>query len=249
MKTCYLLLLLLTCAWGTTMSAQDIDQATEMMKKEQYAEAIAKYKEIIESGKTSPELNYNIGIAYHQNGELGYALWHFLLADKMGMESEALDHNIALTREKRIDDIEIIEPFFLSRWWNIWKGIMGANLWAMISLLLLSLGIFGWGTWRLHPERNLRKKGFVYGSIILILAVITAITAVSTARQYISPNHAILLVDRVELRSAPEEVSAAILDLHEGTEVRILDEIGDWVKIRLLNGQTGWLLKSDLGFV
>ncbi|MBT8220246.1 MAG: tetratricopeptide repeat protein [Bacteroidia bacterium] len=252
MRIGFLLILSVILIALVPVSAQNIvqvDEASELMKNGKYQEAIEMYQLVIESGQTSPELHYNLGVAYHSQQKLGYALWHFLLAKKMGMGSAALEHNISLSREGRVDEIEIIEPFFLMRWWNNWRGMLGANTWAILSILLIISGAFGLSLWRLHTERKKRKSGFIYGVLCLTLAVISALTSISTTRQYIHPEKAILLVKNIELRSAPDKESSAIMNIHEGIEVRQLDQIGEWVKVRLQNGQTGWILKSNLGYI
>jgi SH3-like domain-containing protein len=37
--------------------------------------------------------------------------------------------------------------------------------------------------------------------------------------------------------------------LHEGTKVRILDQIGDWQNIELSDGRQGWLPASDMEII
>jgi uncharacterized protein YgiM (DUF1202 family) len=34
--------------------------------------------------------------------------------------------------------------------------------------------------------------------------------------------------------------------IHAGTKVNLIDELGDWVKIQLADGNEGWLPLSDL---
>tara|TARA_B100001027_G_scaffold14982_1_gene9017 strand:- start:40 stop:174 length:135 start_codon:yes stop_codon:yes gene_type:complete len=37
-----------------------------------------------------------------------------------------------------------------------------------------------------------------------------------------------------------------LLTIHEGTKVVIVEEVEDWVKVKLVNGNSGWVLKSNL---
>ena len=36
------------------------------------------------------------------------------------------------------------------------------------------------------------------------------------------------------------------MQLHEGTKVEIIEDAKDWVKIRLVNGKTGWTKVGSL---
>ena len=40
--------------------------------------------------------------------------------------------------------------------------------------------------------------------------------------------------------------SEVLLTIHEGTKVLIVEEVEDWVKVKLINGNSGWVLKRNL---
>jgi len=50
----------------------------------------------------------------------------------------------------------------------------------------------------------------------------------------------------VTIKSSPDEKSIDLFVLHEGTKVRILDNIGNWYEIRIANGSVGWLPVSSI---
>ena len=54
------------------------------------------------------------------------------------------------------------------------------------------------------------------------------------------------LVDVVEIYEGADILSPKIQTVHAGLPVLFEDKIGDWIKIRLYNGQVGWLKKSQL---
>jgi SH3-like domain-containing protein len=60
---------------------------------------------------------------------------------------------------------------------------------------------------------------------------------------------AIIMVDQVSVKSEPSDKSAEQFYLHVGAKVRIEDESGDWLRIRLADGKTGWLAKDTLEII
>lgn len=49
----------------------------------------------------------------------------------------------------------------------------------------------------------------------------------------------------VYVKSSPDEKGIDLFIIHEGTKVEVLEELNNWYKIRLLNGNIGWLLSSE----
>jgi len=224
-----------------------IDAGAALLKNGEWKSAIEFYDGVLESGQASGELHYNMGVAHAELGDMGYAIWHFELAKKWGLDTEALHHNLQLVREERIDEIEEIPEFFLSKWWNTWQGLLSSNLWSIISMLSLLIGIYGLYFWRTAGERTLRKKGFIGGIACSCIAILCLISAISAAKHFEKPSTGVLLSEMSNLRAAPDVQSAPILELHAGADIDVQDQIGDWIKVRLANGQEGWLPLVEVG--
>ena len=56
-----------------------------------------------------------------------------------------------------------------------------------------------------------------------------------------------MLIPEITAKSAPDEGSAVLFSLHEGTMVEIKEMQGKWAKISLLNGTEGWISSSAIG--
>jgi len=61
-------------------------------------------------------------------------------------------------------------------------------------------------------------------------------------------NHsfAIVMQPTVTVKSSPSENGTKLFVIHEGLKVRITDKLGDWVEIRLADGNKGWLLTESI---
>ena len=229
------------------VGSTQVEKATEALKNKQYQDAIVLYQAVLDEGKTSASVHYNMGIAYAELKQIGYAIWHFQLAEQAGLSSSELFHNLKLVKEERKDEIEVVPEFFLTKWWNSWKSLLSSNVWSILAMLLIFGGTYGLYTWRTAADRHRRKLGFTLGVPVLLMAVLCALSALSALNDRINPTQGVLLSRSFDLRSAPDYDSAELLTIHEGVEIDVQDQIGDWIKVRLANGQVGWLPNKEVG--
>ena len=67
---------------------------------------------------------------------------------------------------------------------------------------------------------------------------------------YERADSAIVMRPVSSVKSSPAaESSTDLFILHEGTKVKILDEVGDWRNISLADGRQGWMLSSDMEII
>ena len=50
----------------------------------------------------------------------------------------------------------------------------------------------------------------------------------------------------ITVKSSPSISSVDLFVLHEGSKVKILDNTGEWEKIKIANGSIGWIPNSVL---
>ena len=56
---------------------------------------------------------------------------------------------------------------------------------------------------------------------------------------------AIIFSSTTIANSAPTNNSTNLFSLHSGSKVEIVDAIGDWINIKIANGNNGWIKESD----
>ena len=54
------------------------------------------------------------------------------------------------------------------------------------------------------------------------------------------------MVSSADLNTSPDKNATRMTVLHEGTYVRIIDTLGDWIEVRLNDGNIGWMKLSDV---
>ena len=62
-----------------------------------------------------------------------------------------------------------------------------------------------------------------------------------------SQTFGILFSQKVRVKSDPNLKSDTAFELHEGTKVQLLETYqGNWTKIKLQDGKTGWIPNNDV---
>ena len=49
------------------------------------------------------------------------------------------------------------------------------------------------------------------------------------------------------LREGPERVASVLMEVHAGLKVRLLNEVGDYTRVRLANGVEGFVASQQVG--
>jgi SH3-like domain-containing protein len=57
--------------------------------------------------------------------------------------------------------------------------------------------------------------------------------------------HAIVMADVVNVKSAPDDRGSDAFVLHRGVKVQVMDSVNQWWKIRLVDGKVGWVPQPD----
>ena len=65
----------------------------------------------------------------------------------------------------------------------------------------------------------------------------------------VSENPAVIFSREVAVSSEPNLRSEKVFTLHEGTKVNVLEDLSDWVKVQIADGQIGWITKDNLKLI
>ena len=83
-----------------------------------------------------------------------------------------------------------------------------------------------------------------YVSVSLIFSLTFSIWQ---KRDGMRTDDAIIMRPVTSVKSSPSaEASTDLFILHEGTKVKILDEVGSWKNIELADGRQGWIPSADM---
>jgi len=60
---------------------------------------------------------------------------------------------------------------------------------------------------------------------------------------------AIVLIKEVRIMNEPTAMAKVKFNLHEGTKIRVVENNGNWLLIKLDNGNEGWVKVDDVGVI
>ena len=231
---------------STLFATTPFEDGNAAFAKKDFPAAIKNYEQILESGQYSAELYFNLGNAYYKNKELGRAILNYERAAKYDSGNADIQHNLANAKTKLIDEIEPLPPFFVTQFFGGIRDTFSSTGWAIFSLLFLWAG-FGVFILKMLNKFNLTTSlSKIIGISSIVLAVIGTIFGIAKTSFDKNHNEAIIIQNAIDFKTAPDEISENIMDLHEGTKVVLIDKIEDWYKVKLADGDEGWIQEEDL---
>ena len=90
-----------------------------------------------------------------------------------------------------------------------------------------------------------RKVGFYCGIVLLLLSLLCLDFSAWQKRDYAKKDSAIVMLPVSSVKSSPSG-GKDLFVIHEGTKVKILDNVGDWQNISLADGRQGWIEASAI---
>ena len=211
-----------------------------------YEKAIEEYSVIIDGGEYSMKLYYNLANAYFKLGKMGKAILYYNKALRIAPSQEDIRHNLALAEAQTKDRITVIPEFFLNRWLRTVRNAMSCTAWSVLSLLSLALSLVFALLFLLASRIRWRKVGFYCAVCAAVLFIVTTAFALSSRKDMLSHNEAIVLSSAISVKSSPDRSATDLFVLHEGTKVRILSEMDEWNEVVIADGKKGWVEAKNI---
>ncbi len=246
LKNIFLILFLLPAMLFAQDYAALADSAEAKYNRKLYNDAIADYQKVIDAGMESAALYFNMGNACFKAGDIPSAILYYEKAKKLAPSDEDIQYNLDVARNQTVDKIEAVPEMFLDRWYAQLENQLDANSWAIVAIALLALVCILAGIFFLSRRIALRKMAFWSGLVFLIFFGLSLALTQSKYKDVSTENTAIVFDPSVTIKSSPDEGSVDLFVLHEGAKVELVDQVGQWYKIRIANGSVGWMKKDAL---
>jgi hypothetical protein len=206
-----------------------------------YASAIQLYDSIRQSGYTSARLYYNRGNASYKDRRIGEAVLYYNKALRLDPGNEDIRHNLAVANASVQDRIDAVPEFFVKTWIRRWMYSAGSDTWAVWSLIFLTTALALVLLYLLGSRMSLRKVGF-YGAIGGVCLFVGSLVFAGIQRgKMIRPDQAVVMITAAPVKSEPNPAGRDLFVLHEGTRVRMADQVGEWREIVIADGNRGWI--------
>ncbi len=228
--------------------AEMLSEANLLAKQENYSDAIKLYEQLVETEHSSADLHYNLGTAYIHQSNVADAILNLRRALKIDPQNKAVLQNLKIARSMVSTEIIAIPEFFLTRYWTTLSNQIGSTTWAWLGLLLLVGMVFGIYKWLIGTEVDKRRKAFYVAVICVVLFLITFLAGLTQYKYETNRSQAVIMND-IQLLSGADERSEELYPLSPGVEVRLMDKIGDFYKVKLVDQETGWINQSNLRII
>ena len=240
------ILITMIISYGISDVPNDIFmQGNQSMLEEKYVDAVQSYESILALGYENADIYYNLGNAYYRLHYIGQAIWSYSKALDFAPRDRDIQHNLAVSKARRIDRINMPEPFFVLHTYRNIKSNFTLAEWVLIGSLVLLIQAmwvfclqFGW-------IRGMISQSML--NVILVLTLGVHGIALDKYFQEKRTNTAVVIANGVDAYSGPFYGENTVLfRINEGSIADIHQIQEDWVEIILMDGKKGWIRSESM---
>lgn len=243
MKKIFYIILLI---FQVSLAQNAFEQGNQYYQRENFLAAISSYESIINSGKESADVYFNLGNCYYKLHKVGPAVYNYEKALLLNPNDQEIKTNLDFARKMAIDDIKIIPKVGFHKLIQDFTSTYHYDTWAWIAVALaLVFFLFFLGYY--FSRTTLKKRIFFTGMFVILLGITLSVSAGIFERNRLeNEKPAIVFAETAPVKSEPKTSSPDTFILHEGTKVYILESIANWKKIELTDETTGWIESSAI---
>tara|TARA_B100001287_G_scaffold274035_1_gene278583 strand:+ start:324 stop:1073 length:750 start_codon:yes stop_codon:yes gene_type:complete len=244
----YLLLFLFNFQFAYSINVDSVFvSANNFYEKSEFRNAINEYEKIIDAEISNSVLYYNIGNSYYKLNELGYARLYYEKAKLLDPNDDDLIYNLEILENRLVDDIPKLSSFFLIDFFKKISQTLTSFSWSILTLILTYLLIILICVLMLHKSKKYRTvalNSFFLTLPILMLTVVFLLLNIIKTKEY-----AILITTNSYIKTAPSSNSENAFIINEGAKFELIDEIDNWSRIQLQDGNNGWINSSHIKLI
>lgn len=222
------------------------EQATKAYSEGDYTGAIEKYGQILDNGRTSVAVYYNLGNAHYKLDHVASSIYYYEKALQLQGNDEDVKNNLAFAKKRTIDVIEPEQKTGVSKWIHHLISSLEADAWAWTAVVFfvfftsLFLGYY----FAVLPRR--KRMFFIPAMSCLVIGIAAVVFANIRYTNQQNNRFAIVFAEKAKVQAEPNLRSAEVFLLHEGTKVNVKGNFGDWLEIKLADGKQGWIKKEKV---
>lgn len=224
-------------------------KANDAYSSGNYEQAFSSYKQIQEQNFESAELYFNMGNAAFRSNKLGYSILYYEKALKLDPSYEEAQTNLKYVSVYKEDQLDTVPEFFLKTWIKSLFSVFTVSIWSYIALGLFFITLLGILIYIFSRSLSLKKAGFFAGTLALLLFVLTFSAALNRNAEIQHPDQAVIIAPSVVVKSSPSLSGTDLFVLHEGTQVKIDEAVGEWIEIKISDGRVGWIQSETLELI
>jgi tetratricopeptide (TPR) repeat protein len=241
-KILFILLFVSQVFWAQTA----FEQGNKFYQKENYQAAISCFESIINSGKQSAEVYFNLGNCYYKLHKVAPAIYNYEKALLLRPNDSEIKTNLEFARKMAIDDIKVIPKVGFNKLLADFTSKYYYDTWAWIAVIFSFMFLIFFAGYY-FSQKTVLKRVFFFGMFVWLFGIF-----LSSASGFYEKNRndnekpAIVFAETASVKSEPKISATDAFVLHEGTKVYILESIANWKKVELTDETTGWIEESAI---
>ncbi len=211
-----------------------------------FAEAARSYERLAALGYDDATLYYNLGNAYHKQGDIGRAILSYLRAKRLEPRDDDLNANLSFVRGQTEDLMEISDsPGALGDLAST-LPTMSANELAALALALWIIVMAGLATALLTGASRIKSIAVSTTIGAVVLLALTGLTMAGRSQiDDALASKAVILDELVQVHSGPGVQYPTEFEVHAGAETDLLEVRGAWARIAIASPDLqGWVANT-----
>jgi len=215
--------------------------ANQAFLEERYVDSAEQYQALVDAGVAGPYVHYNLGNSWLRAGRLGQAIAAYRTAQTLAPRDADIAANLAFARGNVTDAIAPPGPSDLQRTLLFWHYAFSA------TELQVALAVTNVLFWTLLGLSVLRRESEWLRWATWSLAAPLLILTASTLLHALTPTHVgVVTVAEADVRAGDDNDAVLRFQLHEGTEMTLVEQRGNWWRVALTDGQGGWIRDDQI---
>jgi tetratricopeptide (TPR) repeat protein len=215
------------------------DQGNRLYEEGKFAEAAAAYEKILQGGRSSPAVYFNLGNALFKSGRVGRAILNYRLAEQLAPRDPDIRANLKFARKSADDG-----GAQTADWRQRLTGRLAINEWTLLAAGApwLWFTLLALGRWR--PALKKALSGYT-GTLGVAAALLTFCLCLACYDRF-EIRTAVVTVREAVVRYGPMNESQSCFTVRDGAELSVLDAQGDWIQVTDRSRRIGWVRREQV---
>ena len=243
------ILLIFLFYFSSNSFCNDLKDAEKAYDSKNFKISIHHYQKLINEGYKSYQLYFNLGNSYYRNNELGKAIYYYELASKSNPADDDIKINLAIATSKTIDKVNSKENFFITAIKTNILSSFSTFTWSIFTISFISLASILFFIFINSNNILIKRISFIGTCFCFILFTLSYFLGYTSLKSKSENKFAIITSKEIKILNEPTISGISKFNLHEGTKIRVVENKGEWILIKLDNGNEGWIKTTDVGII
>ena len=252
MKKLLITIFLLSSSLGLSQINNEsyFSSGVDLYNQGKYLEAISQFELVIENGEHSYALYFNLGNSFYKINDIANSILFYEKSLKLDPTDKDVINNLKMVNNAIIDDIAKIPESFINNQFSKLSNNFSYSTWGLISIIFSFSFLLIFVLYFFSKEPIVKRTSFALLFILSLLIGSTLKISLDSYEKNHLEKYAIIFSSKIEIKAEPNMRSENLLTLHMGTKVKIINNFNDeWLKIKLVNGQEGWISKNEIKII